>query len=83
MAKEKVVTPNLSESELDKMAEDSAKKIKEENELVRVKIPKDPLNPDDHTVPVCINGYIWYIKRGEAVKVPAVVEEVLENAGYI
>ena len=78
----KTETPNLSEAELDKMALESAKKIKKEK-LVKIKIPKDPLNKNDEVVPVVINGYFWYIKRGESVEVPEVVSEVLEQAGLI
>lgn len=81
--KEKVVTPELTQSELDNMAKKAGYEINNEFKKIRIKIPKDPLNKDDHTIPVCINGYIWNIKRGETVEVPEVVADVLENAGYI
>lgn len=74
--------PDFTEAQLDNMAKEAGKEINKE-EKVKVKIPVDPLNPKDEVVPVCINGYFWYIKRGERVEVPKVVEEVLENAGYI
>ena len=85
MAKEikKVTTPNYTEAELDNMAKEAGKAINEENEKVRIKIPLDPLNKEDLIVPVCINGYIWNIKRGERGEVPAPVADILENAGYI
>lgn len=50
---------------------------------MRIKIPKDPLNRHDETVPVCLNGYNYFIKRGETVEVPETVARVLEEAGYI
>lgn len=86
MAKEKLnIDKNveqITDAKIDNMAKEAGKAINQE-EKVKVKIPIDPLNPKDNTVPVCINGYFWYIKRGERVEVPKVVEEVLENAGYI
>lgn len=72
----------VTEAEIDNMAKESGKAINA-TEKVKVKIPLDPLNPKDEVVPVCVNGYFWYIKRGERVTVPKVVEEILENAGYI
>lgn len=50
---------------------------------VRVKIPIDPLNKEDTAVPVCLNGYLFQIKRGETVEAPQTVADVLERAGYI
>ncbi|GKH50448.1 hypothetical protein CE91St46_15590 [Eubacteriales bacterium] len=50
---------------------------------VRIKIQKDPLNEHDEIVPVCLNGYLFQIKRGETVDVPQTVAGVLERAGYI
>ena len=50
---------------------------------VSVKIPLNTLNRDDVVVPVCINGYNYFINRGETVEVPQSVAEVLENGGYI
>lgn len=79
---EKVESANLTEGQIDKMAKEVGEKLKEE-EKVRIKIPVDKLNPKDVVVPVVINGYNYFINRGEAVYVPAVVAEVLENAGYI
>lgn len=52
-------------------------------EKVDIVIPKDRLNEKDAFVPVAINGYIWKIKRGEKVSVPAEVERILREAGYI
>lgn len=77
-----VKVKEVTEAELDNMAKEAGKAINA-TEKVKVKIPVDPLNPKDEVVPVCINGYFWYIKRGERVEVPKVVEEILENAGYI
>ena len=62
-------------------AKKTAKALKAE--MVRIKIPIDPLNPKDIMVPVVINGYQWLIKRGETVEVPTEVARILEEAKYI
>lgn len=77
-ALEKVIT----EADIDRMAKEAGERIKSEKK-VSVKIQKDPLNPKDGVVPVCINGYFYQIKRGEKVEVPETVADILENAGYI
>ena len=50
---------------------------------VRIKIPEDKLNPKDTTVPVCVNGHLYRIQRGQTVEVPEVVADILHGAGYI
>ena len=50
---------------------------------VRVRIPKNELNEDDRVVPVSVNGYNYFINRGESVEVPQTLAELLEGAGYI
>ena len=50
---------------------------------VRVKISINPLNPDDRTVPVCVNGYSFFILRGQTVEVPQTVADLLAGAAYI
>ena len=55
----------------------------ENEEKKEITIPIDALNKKDSFVPVSINGYIWKIKRGEAVKVPLEVARLLKEAGYI
>lgn len=50
---------------------------------VKVKLNFDPLNPEDRVVPVCINGYNYFISRGETVEVPKTVAEILSGAGYL
>ena len=52
-------------------------------EKVRVRIPVNPLNEDDKVVPVCVNGYNYFLNRGEAVEVPKTVAAILETASYI
>lgn len=54
-----------------------------EEPKVKIRIPLNPLNEDDRVVPVCINGYNYFLNRGEAVEVPAPVAELLEMAAYI
>lgn len=80
---EKKVTPQISDAELDAMAKKAGEEIKSKQKKVKIKIPIDKLNPKDTKVPVCINGYIWEIKRGETVEVPENVANILLEAGYI
>jgi hypothetical protein len=67
------------ENEVDKKTE--AKKPKADKVLVR--IPFDELNKGDKFVPVCINGKIIQIKRGEDVYVSTQIREILKDARYI
>lgn len=50
---------------------------------VRIKIAEDRKNPANRVVPVCINGYLYYINRGEPVEVPESVAAILSQAQYI
>ncbi len=72
----------LSDKELDKMAEDFGEILNAEPK-VTIKIPYDSKNPTDDTVPVGLNGYIYYIKRGKKVDVPETIANILEEARYI
>ncbi|MDD2954948.1 MAG: hypothetical protein PHD67_01390 [Oscillospiraceae bacterium] len=50
---------------------------------VKVKLAADPLNPEDGVVPVCLNGYNYFVKRGTTVELPKTVAEILAGAGYL
>ena len=67
---------------LDPETEKTAKALAAQPKI-RVRIPKNELNEDDRVVPVSINGYNYFINRGESVEVPKTVAELLEGAGYI
>lgn len=71
-----------SEAEIDAEAKQVGETLKKGG-MVRIKIPVDRLNESDTTVPVCVNGHLYRIKRGETVEVPEVVADILEEAGYI
>lgn len=58
-----------------------AEEVKEKK--VTIKIPIDPLNPNDIDVPVGVNGDFTVIKRGEKVEVSQNIVDILENAGYL
>ena len=58
------------------MAE-TTKTTKKDDELVEVMIPLTRDKQDD--VPVIVNGQSFYIQRGQRVKVPVYVKEVLDN----
>lgn len=72
----------INEKQLDNLAEQAGKEVNEQKK-VSVRVPKDPLNPKDVQVPVLINGYMWILKRGEDVEVPAEVKRILDEAGYL
>ncbi len=82
MADTKKKAEQLTDEAMDKMAQAAGDEINAQPK-VKIKIPKDPLNPKDDTVPVGVNGYYWVIKRGETVEVPEVVADILTEAGYI
>ena len=63
-------------------AEETGRVLAKETK-VRIRIPVNPLNEDDKVVPVCINGYNYFLNRGETVDVPKTVAEILEAAAYI
>ena len=75
-------TPELTDNQLDNMAKTAGNEINKQDKI-KIKIPIDKQNKTDSVVPVCINGYIWQIKRGESVEVPEVVADILTEAGYI
>ena len=45
-------------------------------------IPIDEKDPDNY-VPVCINGVITQIKKGEEVEVPEEIYNILKRSGYL
>ena len=63
--------------------ETKATKVTKVTEKTRtVIIPTDKKDPDNY-VPVCINGNIWQVKKGEEVDVPEEVYEILKRSGYL
>lgn len=76
------MSTKLTDLKIDEMAENFGKKLNGEKK-VAVKIPFDSRNPGDKVVPVCLNGYIFEIKRGEKIEVPASIAAILEEAKYI
>lgn len=51
-----------------------------EGKQVSIHIPNDPLNDDDNSVIVGINGVFWPIKRGEEVMVPEPVAMIYNDS---
>ena len=45
-------------------------------------IAVDERDPDNY-VPVCINGKIFQVKKGEEVEVPEEVYNILKRSGYL
>lgn len=72
----------MSEKQLLDAAENTGRLLAQQPR-VRVRIPLNPLNEDDMMVPVCVNGYNYFLKRGETVEVPKTVADILEQAAYI
>lgn len=48
---------------------------------VKIKLPRVEGEPE--VVDVTVNGKMYRIRRGEAVEVPVVVKEILEQAGRL
>lgn len=80
MAKKESVI--MTDAQMDAMADNIGNNLRK-SDKVRIKIPIDPMNKSDKVVPVCINGHLYRINRGETVEVPVVVAEVLEQSEYI
>lgn len=81
MAEKKTAT--ITDSEIDALAVDAGSVLASQPK-VKIRIPVDRLNPKDLApVPVCVNGYTYFIKRGETVSVPETVAQILEESGYM
>lgn len=80
MSNEKKKT--VVDADLDVQARNTGAVLAKEKK-VRIKIPKDHKNPMNRVVPVCVNGYLYYINRGETVEVPETVADILSQAQYI
>lgn len=61
----------------------SIKEKLEQEEKVKVRLPKDPLNPEILTKRVFINGYAVEIALGKTVSVPQSIYDVLERTGQL
>lgn len=75
------MTKEISKKEMQEMMDETKAQLDKEPK-VRIKLRLDKSGKAS-SVPVCINGYIYLIRRGEAVEVPQTVAEILENADYI
>lgn len=82
MAKKEINAEQLTDRDIDNVAKETGAALKVEDK-VKIKIPLDKNNKEDLVVPVCINGYVYQIKRGERVEVPQTVADILEEANYI
>ncbi len=80
MSNEKKKT--MMETDPDAQARSTGAMLAREHK-VRIKIPEDHRNPSNRVVPVCINGYLYYINRGQSVEVPETVAAILTQAQYI
>lgn len=49
-------------------------------EMVKIKIPRDPVNKGNDSMFVAINGRKFLIQRGKTVEVPRAVAEVIEHS---
>ena len=64
---------------------ETTKTVKETKATEKVKtviIPVNEKDPDNY-VPVCINGKIFQVKKGEEVDVPEEVYNILKRSGYL
>lgn len=60
-----------------------AEKVEKKEELKKIRIPVDPLNPTDKEIIVGVNEKYAKIIRGEETEVSIPVYEVLKNAGLV
>lgn len=60
-----------------------AEKVEKKEELKKIRIPVDPLNPTDKEIIVGVNEKYAKIVRGEETEVSIPVYEVLKNAGLV
>lgn len=70
----------ITDADLDRMAKTFGNSVKTMPKRT-IKIPV--IEGAEPVVPVIINGYPWYINRGERVEVPEIVAYELEQAGII
>lgn len=82
MSSEKKKSTQETEMDMDAQARSTGAVLAKEKK-VRIKIPEDYKNPMNRVVPVSINGYLYYINRGETVEVPETVADILAQAQYI
>lgn len=59
------------------VAEETVTEAPDMNELIEIRINRD--NKEQGDVVASVNGKVFRIKRGEKVKVPRYIVEVLEN----
>ncbi len=78
---ESMKKPRISDAEIDKMTKQFGNLLNDFPK-VTIRLPKDPLD-DSEVKEVCLNGYVYLIKRGETVEVPEPIAEILINAGLI
>lgn len=72
----------LTDADFDREAKKWGKiYAKEPKRKIKIYLPKD--SKDIAPVPVIINGYSYFINKGETVEVPETVAKILENANYI
>lgn len=57
--------------------------VEKKEKKVTVRLPKNKDGIGVNYVPVCINGKITQIMRGETVEVSPAVYKLLEEAGYL
>ncbi len=80
----KDVTKQKAESvkpDVNALSKSTGKRLSEKPKE-KVMIPSDKLNPEDVTVTVSINGWIYQIKRGNPVWLPRPVVDLLVRGGY-
>lgn len=75
----------MTEEEMDRITRSTAEELADQPKR-RIRLHQVPVAAGDPPMPdetVCINGYIYQIKRGEDVEVPESVYQVLVQAGRI
>ncbi len=75
-------SPGMSDEEIDLVSTKAGEAL-DKAEKMALCIPSTEGNRDDETVECCINGYNFIIKRGQTVRVPLPIVEILRNAGLV
>ena len=66
-----------------KLTMDPEEKQKYDNAIAAYEKDNSKTKPSFPTVPVGINGFTYFIPKGEATEVPESIFEILEHAGLV
>lgn len=71
----------ITDAEIDKAAMEFGETLKGYPK-VKCLIPINPISKKETDATVCLNGYIFHIKKGVKVELPEPIYDILEEAGF-